>query len=661
MNKVLVGSAMVFVALLLLGGGVLFLGDQGSLGFPFTGQATDSFLFLCINEPPSLNFSCPGTINQSTRLVDNTVTCQVNASDPDNDSFNLSVGPGNISDWAWINGSGWLWLRPRQDHVGINGLTVSAQDASGCANGLVEEDYDVTVLDINDPPEYVRVIPGVEFLEGSSLSPYTLYDHFDDPDEDALNFSVFGTDVVSASINPVSGMVSYSAEDDCGTDYLLFRATDPFNASAESGVVQVKVICKEDQEEGGGGGGGGGSFSPCTPKWKCDGWSECLPNGTRYKECIDLNGCNPNEYERTFWEECTYVPTCSDGIRNQGEVGVDCGGPCPPCGTCFDGVQNNDEEGVDCGGEYCEPCVNCSDGIRNWGEVGVDCGGPCPPCPTCFDGVQNQNETGIDCGGPCPACVVEESPGLADEQSRLTLLMMLTGGVLLALLVLFRVYHRQVMKALARFGVVLTRHKRKQVLLSEQHKDSLLASITALESKLEERTEPASSLMESLTLVSRSLFRFSLGLVESFQVLDLEGALKERVKHHSLRKVLERFFAVTRVAEQADVEHSYVEVELFLEELRLFVFEMSDASAEDLVHEAKEKDVSGSVLERCSAAFFDVLLALEFEELEAARQRYIHLVSAYEQLPEERKAAVYERVVRAYHHLKYAYSWSDRG
>jgi hypothetical protein len=46
----------------------------------------------------------------------------------------------------------------------------------------------------------------------------------------------------------------------------------------------------------------------------------------------------------------------------------------------------------------------CSDGVQNQGETGVDCGGPCPACPTCNDGVQNQGETGIDCGGPCPAC-----------------------------------------------------------------------------------------------------------------------------------------------------------------------------------------------------------------------------------------------------------------
>jgi hypothetical protein len=51
----------------------------------------------------------------------------------------------------------------------------------------------------------------------------------------------------------------------------------------------------------------------------------------------------------------------------------------------------------------------CSDGMQNQGEEGIDCGGPCPACPTCSDGIQNQNETGIDCGGPCPACPVGDS------------------------------------------------------------------------------------------------------------------------------------------------------------------------------------------------------------------------------------------------------------
>ena len=74
--------------------------------------------------------------------------------------------------------------------------------------------------------------------------------------------------------------------------------------------------------------------------------------------------------------------TCSDGIQNQGETGVDCGGPCAPCPdpeTCTDGIQNQGEEGIDCGGP-CDACPTCNDGIQNGGETGVDCGGPCAPC-----------------------------------------------------------------------------------------------------------------------------------------------------------------------------------------------------------------------------------------------------------------------------------------
>lgn len=52
--------------------------------------------------------------------------------------------------------------------------------------------------------------------------------------------------------------------------------------------------------------------------------------------------------------------------------------------------------------------ATCNDGVQNQGETGVDCGGPnCQPCetavaPTCTDGVQNGTETGVDCGGSCP-------------------------------------------------------------------------------------------------------------------------------------------------------------------------------------------------------------------------------------------------------------------
>ena len=180
------------------------------------------------------------------------------------------------------------------------------------------------------------------------------------------------------------------------------------------------------------------------------------------------------------------IPNCADGVRNGGEVGIDCRGPCPAlCGTglrcdgpadcvsgvctgnicqaatCNDGVKNAAETGIDCGGGTCGPCADglacatgqgardcingvctnnicqpasCNDGVRNGGEVGIDCRGPCPnlcgtglrcvvagdcvsgvcsgagnnktcAAPTCNDGVKNGNESDVDCGGgTCNAC-----------------------------------------------------------------------------------------------------------------------------------------------------------------------------------------------------------------------------------------------------------------
>jgi hypothetical protein len=129
-------------------------------------------------------------------------------------------------------------------------------------------------------------------------------------------------------------------------------------------------------------------------------WTSATPVGT----CVTVTGgssgfanlsyiCNRSGVSTVTWTtvNCSSglpsCPTCTDGIQNQGETGVDCGGPCPACtGSCFDGIQN---------------------GL----ETGVDCGGTCPACPTCFDGIRNQGETGVDCGGPCAlSCTTNSTP-----------------------------------------------------------------------------------------------------------------------------------------------------------------------------------------------------------------------------------------------------------
>jgi hypothetical protein len=128
--------------------------------------------------------------------------------------------------------------------------------------------------------------------------------------------------------------------------------------------------------------------------------SQCIPAAPRCDDGIRNGG----EAGVDCGGPCTACPSCSDGVRNGGEVDVDCGGPCAACLTCTDGLRGPGEDGVDCGGVCDLPCPTCSDGAQNQGEAGVDCGGPCVACPTCSDGLQNQGEAGVDCGGPCAAC-----------------------------------------------------------------------------------------------------------------------------------------------------------------------------------------------------------------------------------------------------------------
>ncbi len=87
------------------------------------------------------------------------------------------------------------------------------------------------------------------------------------------------------------------------------------------------------------------------------------------------------------------TPSCTDGIKNQGEADIDCGGPCST--KCANGKTCS--TGTDCTSTYCNPnglCCkfklfpkfvyllvsatpSCTDTFKNQGEADVDCGGPC--------------------------------------------------------------------------------------------------------------------------------------------------------------------------------------------------------------------------------------------------------------------------------------------
>jgi hypothetical protein len=79
------------------------------------------------------------------------------------------------------------------------------------------------------------------------------------------------------------------------------------------------------------------------------------------------------------------IADCIDGVTNGPETDLDCGGPtCAPCGDNLKCLID-----ADCISKICDPTAKlctpgtCSDTVQNQGETGVDCGGPsCGPCPT---------------------------------------------------------------------------------------------------------------------------------------------------------------------------------------------------------------------------------------------------------------------------------------
>jgi hypothetical protein len=116
-------------------------------------------------------------------------------------------------------------------------------------------------------------------------------------------------------------------------------------------------------------------------------------------------------------------PGCTNGARDRGEDGIDCGGVCPtkctgsPCTTGEDCANGKCENGA-CGAPAGKSCgvgapTTCNEG--DGCQLNEDCktgfcnNSVCGPIgPT--DGKKNQEETDVDCGGPtAPKCAVDKA------------------------------------------------------------------------------------------------------------------------------------------------------------------------------------------------------------------------------------------------------------
>ena len=148
-------------------------------------------------------------------------------------------------------------------------------------------------------------------------------------------------------------------------------------------------------------------------------------------DCPGGYDCAADGYCYRFGHLPTMSDPCANGMQDEDETGVDCGGPtCPDCCPLDAGCGGP----TDCDSGICNAisatCVadDCHDGMRDDAETDVDCGGgTCPACGAgkachspgdctnflcnqttetcvadpCLDGVKDQSETDTDCGGLC--------------------------------------------------------------------------------------------------------------------------------------------------------------------------------------------------------------------------------------------------------------------
>jgi len=216
-----------------------------------------------------------------------------------------------------------------------------------------------------------------------------------------INWGEGTTSEGTNSSNPSESFTDSNTYSSSGNYTVTLTITDLYEQTVtQSETITITISSGTTQPSGGGGGNGlSGSTVMETIETCTDGIKNQDEMGI---DCGGVCAACPG-------------PTCYDGIKNQNEAGVDCGGPCyTACSTatCSDNIKNQGEEGVDCGGP-CSACTvraTCSDNIQNQGEEGVDCGGPCSKCTTCSDYIQNQGEEGVDCGGPCSKCPKVEQP-----------------------------------------------------------------------------------------------------------------------------------------------------------------------------------------------------------------------------------------------------------
>ncbi len=210
----------------------------------------------------------------------------------------------------------------------------------------------------------------------------------------ALDIIIFSdtSEVLIRTMSPCGNYTVFFLAEDPYFDHAI--SSPPTNVEILCGDFNPNVLPSEEAD-GSGSGAGGGESSTCVENWECMSWSDCYApidrypdyiNGYKKRDCYDQNACDPDNYKTTIFKDCNY--TTASGCYPD----WDCREwtPCRKDGTqeriCLDKnecpIEDQNRFGIPDTIKLCTYSESCSDGIRNNNELGIDCGGPCEPCKT---------------------------------------------------------------------------------------------------------------------------------------------------------------------------------------------------------------------------------------------------------------------------------------
>ncbi|MBU1854829.1 MAG: hypothetical protein KKF89_03845, partial [Nanoarchaeota archaeon] len=394
-NNYLTILSLVIIFSSLIQSGYVIIKVHNTIHIPISTKAisqNSARITLCINRAPeNLTMNCVNRTREGVLLY---CEMNASDPDGGNMTFSASGAPGFLSmttdGYITIRTyRGVLEYPPMwenyYDYIGNHSINLDVYEDSICGGAVSTLNYQIEVYDYNDKPFLSQQLTDKVIPLNQQVALFSLNSHFKDPERKTLTFTH----------NAVSGMVItvlnsgdvLALSTTCDSQALTFTATDHGGLTAVSNTITVSVDCGTAEEGSGdtssseSGGSGGGTYTPiCVSNWECDPWTKCTLNGTRTRTCIDLNACNPNYFIHEVIEQCEYVPPpeceefweCTDwsactpaNIQTR---------ECTELNGC--GTQDNKPiTAIDC---VYEP--TCNDGIQNQEETGVDCGGPCLPC-----------------------------------------------------------------------------------------------------------------------------------------------------------------------------------------------------------------------------------------------------------------------------------------